>query len=82
MKKLLESDVVWLPEARGNPVSVILAPLMHLPDAASYRVLFMRRAMPETLASQRRMLVRRGAEPRRGPSRSTWARSSRRWTRS
>jgi hypothetical protein len=33
---------------------------MHLPDTHSYRVLVMRRSIPEILASQAKMLERRG----------------------
>ena len=62
VKKLPEGDVGWLPEARGHAVKIIAALLPHLPDSATYRVLFMRRAMSEILASQRRMLIRRGED--------------------
>ncbi len=55
--------MAWLPEARGRAVKVIAALLPHLPETERYRVLFMRRAMSEILASQRRMLVRRGEDP-------------------
>lgn len=60
VKKLREGDVTWLPEARGKAVKVITALLTFLPAAYNYRVIFMRRAMPEVLASQRQMLARRG----------------------
>ena len=62
VKKLPEGDVGWLPEAQGHAVKIIAALLPHLPDSATYRVLFMRRAMSEILASQRRMLIRRGED--------------------
>ena len=60
VKKLREGDVAWLPDARGKAVKVIAALLTYLPAAYNYRVIFMRRAMPEVLASQRQMLARRG----------------------
>jgi hypothetical protein len=52
-----------LDDAQGKVVKVIAALLPHLPDAYEYRVLMMRRKMDEILASQRRMLVRRGEDP-------------------
>jgi hypothetical protein len=39
---------------------MVSALLLRLPDGYRYKVIFMRRAMPEILASQRKMLVRRG----------------------
>ena len=59
VKKLPEGDVVWLQDAEGKVVKIIAALLMHLPATHTYRVLFMRRAMEEILASQKQMLVRR-----------------------
>jgi broad-specificity NMP kinase len=35
----------------------------HLPHSYEYDVIFMRRAIPEILASQRQMLIRRGEDP-------------------
>jgi hypothetical protein len=58
--KGLPADADWLNEAVGRPVKVISGLLEHLPDDRSYRVLFMRRHLDEVLASQRRMLQRRG----------------------
>ncbi len=63
VKKLPEGDIGWLPDAPGKGVKIIAALLVHLPDAYTYRVLFMRRKMDEILASQRRMLERRGEDP-------------------
>jgi hypothetical protein len=63
VKKLPQNDVGWLPEAQGKAVKVIAALLVHLPADYTYQVLFMRRRMEEILASQRRMLVRRGEDP-------------------
>ncbi len=63
VKKLPEGDIGWLPDAPGKGVKIIAALLEHLPDAYTYRVLFMRRKMDEILASQRRMLERRGEDP-------------------
>lgn len=63
VKKLPEGDTAWLEDARGKVVKVIAALLLHLPDTYEYRVFMMRRKMDEILASQRRMLVRRGEDP-------------------
>jgi hypothetical protein len=58
--KKLETDKEWLPEARGKAVKLISALLKNLPDDYTYNVVFMQRRMPEILASQRQMLIRRG----------------------
>lgn len=63
VKKLDKGDTGWLPEAHGKAVKVISALLKHLPDDHTYKVLFMRRKLPEVLASQKKMLVRRGKDP-------------------
>ena len=60
VKKLPEGDTAWLDEAAGKVVKIITQLLMHLPDTHSYRVLVMRRSIPEILASQAKMLERRG----------------------
>ena len=53
-------EALPLEDARGRVVKLISALLKHLPPAYNYKVIFMRRAMPEILASQRQMLIRRG----------------------
>jgi hypothetical protein len=58
--KQIENDKAWLEDARGRVVKLISALLKHLPPTYNYKVIFMRRAMPEILASQRQMLIRRG----------------------
>lgn len=58
--KQIENDKAWLEDAQGRVVKLISALLKHLPPAYNYKVIFMRRAMPEILASQRQMLIRRG----------------------
>ncbi len=62
-KKLREGDTAWLGDAEGKVVKTISALLEHLPADYHYKVIFMRRAMPEILASQRKMLVNRGEDP-------------------
>jgi hypothetical protein len=59
VKQMPNGDVAWVPEARQKAVKVISALLKHLPPTQEYRVLFMRRAYPEILASQRKMLISR-----------------------
>ena len=63
VKKLQQGDFDWMAQSQGKAVKVISALLMHLPKQYTYRVLFMRRAIPEILASQRKMLVNRGEDP-------------------
>ena len=58
--KQIENDKAWLEDARGRVVKLISALLKHLPPVYNYKVIFMRRAMTEILASQRQMLIRRG----------------------
>jgi len=58
--KQIENDKTWLEDARGRVVKLISALLKYLPPSYNYRIVFMRRAMPEILASQRQMLIRRG----------------------
>jgi hypothetical protein len=60
VKKLPAGDTAWLPEAQGKVVKVIATLLVYLPAGYDYRVIFMQRAMPEVIASQRKMLERRG----------------------
>lgn len=60
--KQLERDKSWLPDAEGKAVKIISQLLQYLPSDYAYRIIFMRRRMEEILASQQRMLVRRGEE--------------------
>ena len=63
VKKLPEGDTEWLKDARGKVVKVISALLLYLPSEYRYKVVFIRRKMPEIIASQRKMLIRRGKDP-------------------
>lgn len=63
VKKLPEGDTAWMDQAEGKVVKIISQLLMSLPEGYTYRVLFMRRHINEILASQRRMLERRGEDP-------------------
>ena len=58
--KQIEQDTSWLESARGHVVKMVSALVRHLPAEYTYKIIFIRRAMPEILASQRKMLVHRG----------------------
>jgi hypothetical protein len=62
VKQLDKGDHGWLPDAMGKSVKIISALLLHVPSGYDYRVLFMRRPLDEILASQAKMLQRRGAD--------------------
>ncbi|MBN2044151.1 MAG: sulfotransferase [Anaerolineales bacterium] len=63
VKAMPEGDIDWVKDAPGKSVKVITALLKHLPDRYSYDMIVMRREMAEILASQKKMLVRRGEDP-------------------
>lgn len=60
VKAMKEGDTEWVGEAQGKVIKVISALLEHLPSAYQYKIIFMEREMMEILASQRKMLERRG----------------------
>ena len=64
-----ERDKDWLAEARGKGIKVISFLLKSLPSRFNYRVVFIRRDMEEVLASQRKMLARRGEAEETAPER-------------
>lgn len=59
-KSLKDGEKKWLYAARGKAVKVISYLLEFLPDDLSYDIIFMEREIGEILASQRKMLQRRG----------------------
>ncbi|NCF64570.1 MAG: sulfotransferase family protein [Chloroflexi bacterium] len=63
VKAMDKGDTAWLADAQGKVVKVISALLKYLPAEYQYRIIFIRRNMPEILASQHKMLVRRGEDP-------------------
>ncbi len=63
VKQLRQGATAWLPQAEGKAVKVISALLSYLPKDRRYKVLFLLRALPEILASQRKMLINRGEDP-------------------
>ena len=60
VKKLVE-DNSWLDAASGKCVKIISALLQTLPPQYHYKIIFMDRNLQEVLASQRQMLIHRGA---------------------
>ena len=64
-----ETDKSWLVEARGKGIKVISYLLRSLPPDFNYRVVFIRREIEEVLASQRKMLARRGETEATPPER-------------
>ena len=56
-------DKSWMRAHQGQAVKVISFLLRHLPGDLRYRVLLIHRDLEEVLASQRRMLLRRGEDP-------------------
>lgn len=63
VKKLPDGKTDWLRDAPGKSVKIISALLTHLPDTYTYEVIFMQRNIEEILASQKKMLIRRGENP-------------------
>jgi ElaB/YqjD/DUF883 family membrane-anchored ribosome-binding protein len=55
-------DTSWLRHARGKVIKVVSSLLQYLPRDNRYRVVFMRRNLDEVLASQSKMLDRRGEQ--------------------
>ena len=53
-------DTSWLDDAPGKCLKVISFLLQHLPSTHHYKIVFVRRHLQEVLASQRKMLERRG----------------------
>jgi hypothetical protein len=61
VKDLAEmEDTSWIRAARGKVIKVVSSLLTHLPADNAYKVVFMRRNLNEVLASQAKMLARRG----------------------
>ena len=63
VKDLAETDdTTWIRAARGKVIKVVSSLLQYLPKDNTYKVVFMRRNLQEVLASQAKMLDRRGEE--------------------
>jgi hypothetical protein len=61
--KKLPDDTAWLKDAQGKVVKVLAELVKHLPDDYDYKIIFIERNMNEIVASQKKMLVRRGEDP-------------------
>lgn len=66
--KKIKEDTAWLPDAKGKAVKMISMLLVGLPKGYQYKVVFMRRRMQEILASQQKMMERRGTVRNDGPN--------------
>ncbi len=66
VKALTDGRHDWLADAGGKVVKVVSALLEHLPPGHHYRILFMEREIKEILASQHKMLERRGEQATTG----------------
>lgn len=67
VKDLAEmEDTSWLRAARGKVIKVVSSLLNYLPADNAYKVIFMRRNLHEVLASQAKMLERRGEQSQTG----------------
>jgi hypothetical protein len=55
-----ETDKSWLKQARGKVVKIVSSLLTEVPANNRYKIIFMRRDLDEVLASQAKMLIRRG----------------------
>jgi hypothetical protein len=58
--KSLERDASWLGSCKAKAVKIISLLLPSLPAQHEYRIIFMERRLPEILASQKKMLERKG----------------------
>jgi hypothetical protein len=62
-------DRSWLRDARGKAVKIISFLLKDLPETNNYKIIFMKRPLPEVLASQKKMLERRNEADESGDER-------------
>lgn len=60
--KLIKDDAAWLADTAGKVVKMVSQLLFDLPTDRKYKVVFMRRELREVLASQQKMLDRRGED--------------------
>ena len=62
--KKIDKDASWLGETRGKVFKMVSMLLYHLPAEHRYKIIFMKRRMEEMLASQKKMLERKGLQPK------------------
>lgn len=60
--KKIHTDASWIHQSEGKAVKVVSSLLENLPPEHEYRVIFMERNIDEVLASQRKMMERRGKQ--------------------
>lgn len=60
--KDIKEDISWIEDVRGKTVKMVSMLLYSLPPEHRYSLIFMRRKMPEILASQKVMLRRKGED--------------------
>ena len=61
--KKLPEDTAWLKDAKGKVVKILAELVKYLPPEYNYKIIFIERNMSEIIASQKKMLVRRGEDP-------------------
>lgn len=64
--KTIRNDASWLDSVEGKAVKIISDLLFHLPGDRRYKIIFMLRDLREVLASQRKMMRRRGSADETG----------------
>lgn len=60
--KKTKQDPSWVSDARGKVVKVIYSLVYDLPQQFEYRIVFLERDLDEVIASQKKMLLRRGSK--------------------
>ena len=60
--KRLQKDNSWISEAENKAIKVISYQLRYLPPEYNYSIIFMLRSIKEVLASQQKMMQRRGEQ--------------------
>lgn len=58
--KSLKNNSDWISNARGKAVKIVSPLLRYLPQGFEYKVIYLRREIKEIMASQARMIERRG----------------------
>ncbi len=62
VKNLPDGDTLWIDDAKGKVVKIISTLLIYLPKKYDYKIIFMRREIPEIIASQAKMIINRGTQ--------------------
>jgi ElaB/YqjD/DUF883 family membrane-anchored ribosome-binding protein len=60
VKRLPQGDFEWLEKAQGKAVKIVSELLQYLPQNYQYKIVFINRDLNEVLASQAKMMERRG----------------------